>query len=157
MSVWTKLSEDEYATVWDRFYADFKFKPNYHERTIPAIVEPRPFVTFDLSSKLSEDTRCDIGKLLLDSFLAITAEGDEMYSLDWQHKCYRFEPHNVINLGPIGWYPDGDYYIFLAEDFSFGTFGHPWQKSLCVFGMPLLQQLERPLRRILKVRRYMPG
>jgi len=32
----------------------------------------------------------------------------------------------------------GDYFIWLAQDFRYGTFGHPWEPSLCVFGEELL-------------------
>ena len=35
-------------------------------------------------------------------------------------------------------FPDGDYSIFLATDLRLGTFGHPWEETLCVFGQPLL-------------------
>jgi hypothetical protein len=43
--------------------------------------------------------------------------------------------------------PDGDYHIFLAPDFSWGFFGHPWEWTICVFGAPLLATLEhRALR-----------
>ncbi|WP_198347940.1 DUF2716 domain-containing protein [Plantactinospora sp. KBS50] len=47
-------------------------------------------------------------------------------------------PENIDPPGRPGWplspYPDGDYSIYLAEGFRFGTFGHPWELSLCVFG-----------------------
>jgi len=39
--------------------------------------------------------------------------------------------------------PDGDYHIFLADDFSFGTLGHPWEQTICVFGKPLIDVVER--------------
>ncbi len=153
MNAWSELTDDEYAAIWDRFYADFNFKPDYHERSKPAIYEPRPFVTFDLAVSLSDETSTEIDNLLLDSFRAITPVGRLMYSLDWHHTCYRFDPQTADRTGPIGWYPNGDYYIFLADDLSFGTFGHPWQESICVFGASLLGLTERPLREILRVLR----
>ncbi|WP_256443225.1 DUF2716 domain-containing protein [Micromonospora sp. U21] len=54
--------------------------------------------------------------------------------LDWQHPSYQVwpslvGPENLDPPGKHGWplspNPDGDYYIYLAEDFQFGTFGHP--------------------------------
>ncbi len=42
-------------------------------------------------------------------------------------------------------YPKGDYYIFLRDDLSEGTFGHPWEQTLCVFGERLLASLGRTL------------
>lgn len=43
---------------------------------------------------------------------------------------------------PISVIPDGDHHIFLAEDFSFGTFGHPWEQTICVFGQQLIDAVE---------------
>ncbi|GIH05322.1 hypothetical protein Rhe02_33890 [Rhizocola hellebori] len=45
--------------------------------------------------------------------------------------------------------PDGDCYIYLAEDFQFGTFGHPWESTLCVFGQELLDLVEAELDTLL--------
>ncbi|MEU5934541.1 DUF2716 domain-containing protein [Micromonospora sp. NPDC047187] len=45
--------------------------------------------------------------------------------------------------------PVGDYYIHLAEDFRFGTFGHPWELSLCVFGDDMLDLVESDLHDVL--------
>jgi hypothetical protein len=64
--------------------------------------------------------------------------------LDWQHQTYRCRPHKVRDeeppdeMWPTEIYPNGDYYIWLAGDFRYGTFGHPWEPSLCVFGEELL-------------------
>ncbi|MBR7837823.1 DUF2716 domain-containing protein [Actinospica durhamensis] len=46
------------------------------------------------------------------------------------------EPPDV--MWPTEIYPNGDYCIWLAGDFRNGTFGHPWEPSLCVFGEELL-------------------
>jgi putative transposase len=60
--------------------------------------------------------------------------------LDWQHPSYRCRPHRVRGeeppdaTWPIEVHPDGDYYIWLAEDLRYGTFGHPWEPGLCIFG-----------------------
>ena len=157
MNAWLKFTDNDYSVIWDRFYSDFHFKPNYHERSMPAISEPAPFVTFDLSADLTDETRADIDSLLLNSFRAVTPPDRVMYSLDWQHTCYRFDPRAVDNMGPIGWFPDGDYHVFLADDFTFGTFGHPWQQSLCIFGQPLLDRVERSMRDSLNVLRAFAG
>ncbi|MDO3703272.1 DUF2716 domain-containing protein [Micromonospora sp. C28SCA-DRY-2] len=62
-------------------------------------------------------------------------------------------PENIDPPGRPGWpllpYPDGDYYIYLAEDFRFGAFGHPRKLSLCVFGGGLLDLVEADLHDLL--------
>lgn len=151
MSAWSEFTVDEYAKVWDRFYADFKFKPDYYERTKPAIFEPPPYVTFGLLDSMSDELWTEIDNQFLDSFRIITPTGRLLYWLDWQHTCFRFDPHVADGFGGMGWYPDGDYYMFLADDFSFGTFGHPWQRSLCVFGASLLGLVEQSLRKRMTV------
>lgn len=151
MPSWIELADDEYDHVWDCFYADFKFKPDYHERSSPAILEPSPSVTFDLSDIPTDATIGEIDAILFDAFRSTSSTNHTMYALDWQHTCYKFDPHIENVNPPIRWFPDGDYYIFLADDFSFGTFGHPWQCSLCVFGGALLEHVEKMIRNRLTV------
>jgi hypothetical protein len=64
-----------------------------------------------------------------------------MAVLDWNHQCYWFRPDLQVHRGgpwSLSVWPDGDYYVFLTEDLSAGTFGHPWEQTLHVFGEPLL-------------------
>lgn len=37
------------------------------------------------------------------------------------------------------------YYAFLTDDFSTGTFGHPWEQTLCVIGDAMIDTLGRSL------------
>lgn len=63
--------------------------------------------------------------------------GEELLTLDWQDPAYRFRPSNQALTWRADWcvpvYPDGDDFAFLAQDFTEGTFGHPWEQTLCVF------------------------
>ncbi len=36
-------------------------------------------------------------------------------------------------------YPNGDYAICLSEDMNSGTFGHPWEQTICIFGKELIE------------------
>lgn len=69
--------------------------------------------------------------------------------LDWQHPGYRFNAAVHAEAFDTEWpvtvYPNGDYYIFARPDFSAGTFGHPWEQTLCVFGAELIETLGRTL------------
>ncbi|WP_406045041.1 DUF2716 domain-containing protein [Micromonospora sp. NBC_00898] len=77
--------------------------------------------------------------------------------LDWQHTSYHFWPHRQAcrpdQEWPIEIFPDGDYYIFLTPDMSCGTFGHPWEQTLCVFGEPLVKVLAPLLTSWLPIKR----
>lgn len=81
-----------------------------------------------------------------------------MYALDWQHTCFKYNPRIIdyneypvfvkydvpIKNEYVDWegynvwfptfYPDGDYYFFIAKDFSWGYLTHPWLKKAYVFG-----------------------
>lgn len=81
--------------------------------------------------------------------------------LDWQHAAYELvpaieilddAPKDQVNGYPTV-YPDGDYYAFLTPDFSEGTFGHPWEPSLCVIGSRLVDTLGRSLATWLPIKR----
>jgi hypothetical protein len=75
-------------------------------------------------------------------------EDQWIYALDWQHPGYRFYPHRPFSLNRLGEWPipilpNGDYHIFLEQDFNFGVFGHPWEETICVLGEKLLSILEQ--------------
>lgn len=42
-------------------------------------------------------------------------------------------------------YPNGDYHIFARDGFDEGTFGHPWERTLCVYGPLMVATLGRTL------------
>ncbi|WFR71123.1 DUF2716 domain-containing protein [Prescottella defluvii] len=69
--------------------------------------------------------------------------------MGWQHPGYRFDAAVHTATRDAEWrvpvYPNGDYYIFVREDLSEGTFGHPWERTLCVFGERLVSSLGRTL------------
>ncbi|MEU3605682.1 DUF2716 domain-containing protein [Streptomyces sp. NPDC035033] len=141
----TELSDAEDRRVWDRFSEQFGFRPSMSPSTWPAIEEPGASVTWSLAALPDEP-----GDERLDRLVAVVEQGlsscagpsGTLFALDWQHPSYRFAPHQVGGPGQPAWplspYPDGDYFVFLAEDFRFGSFGHPWEESLCLFGEELL-------------------
>lgn len=151
-----ELTGDE--KVWDRFDDRFDFRPSMQR--FPAITEPSPSVTWSLSS-VNDDPGYVCPDRLVDivhaGFTTLVGEGS-LLCLDWQHPSYRvwpslIGPENIDPPDQPGWplspYPDGDYFVYLAEDFRFGTFGHPWEPSLCVFGTELLCLVEADLNEIL--------
>ncbi|MFJ7209378.1 DUF2716 domain-containing protein [Streptomyces sp. NPDC098789] len=140
-----QLPEVEHRVVWDRFYAEFDFRPGMNPATWPAIKEPVNSVTWSLSSLDDDpaDERLDrLVEVVEQALTVCVPPQDTLFALDWQHASFRFSPHFVGGSRQKSWplspYPDGDYYIFLSEDFLTGSFGHPWEGSLCLFGQDLL-------------------
>ncbi|MCX5404229.1 DUF2716 domain-containing protein [Streptomyces sp. NBC_00335] len=140
--------------LWDRFYAAFDFKPSVSR--FPGISEPTPSATWhahghgrprvaDFSARLDDIVRRGL--------IAVTEPGESVFWLDWNHDGYRYDPRRTGIPGrpPTpgeGTYPNGDYYLHLTEDMRLGTFGHPWEQTLCVFG-PLLAAVEAELTELL--------
>ncbi|MFD5140734.1 DUF2716 domain-containing protein [Streptomyces sp. NPDC058378] len=151
-----ELEDTEYRRVWDRFYEEFRFRPSVYPAHWPAITEPVDSATWSLRS-LPDDPEY----VRLDRLVEIVKQGlassigphGRLFALDWQHPAYQFSPHDVGGPEQPDWplspYPDGDYFIFLSEDFRVGTFGHPWEESLCLFGQQLLDVVSTGVEQIL--------
>ncbi|MER6690233.1 DUF2716 domain-containing protein [Streptomyces minutiscleroticus] len=152
----SELTEAEYRNVWDRFYAEFAFRPSVNPAEWPAIKEPSDSVTWSLAS-LDEDphyTRLDRFVALVEQGLTACVEPEaRLFALDWQHISYSFAPHRVGGQGqrpwPLSTYPDGDYYIYLSADFRLGSFGHPWESTVCLFGRELLNAVANDIDDVL--------
>jgi len=88
----------------------------------------------------------------IEAFVNITAPGEEIYALDWQHDCYYYDPrklsvHDMLedasNTTKISFIPDGEYYVFITKDFENIWFGHPWEKTVTVIGDKLIAALAK--------------
>jgi Protein of unknown function (DUF2716) len=149
LPAWSALGLSEQREIWDRFDRTFNFRPSVRPADFPGIDEPSPSVTFALPRDGAQkrlptaDDIEDLESATLAAFRACTEPGDRMYALDWQHEGFRLQPHVPFEEWLVPVLPDGDYYIFLAADFTWGLFGHPWEWTMCVFGGPLLAALER--------------
>ncbi|NYF10259.1 hypothetical protein HDC94_001415 [Leifsonia sp. AK011] len=153
--------------MWDEFYSRFQFVPS-GGRPERAIREPSPSVTFDISQvwDASRPGHSDAAIRAVDAsarraFLAGFGEDVELLILDWQHDAFRLRPGDEVPAptGGDGFpllptvVPDGDYYIYATLDLAEGTFGHPWEESLCVFGPIMSRTLGAELRTWLPVLR----
>ena len=157
---WTELGRDEHDECWATFNSRYGFRAGVSPDGWPAISEPVPSVTFDMGVIVDGPRRGA-------AYDAINAEAlrafvwalpdTELLVLDWQHPAYRFRPANQALTWRADWrvpvYPDGDYYAFLTQDFTEGTFGHPWEQTLCVIGKRLGDSLGRSLETWLPIKR----
>lgn len=138
--VWQEIADDGLA--WNPFDACYHFRPGRDSTRWPGIDEPAGSVTFDLAPAFArkEGFAADedaVTALTLTAMMSVFAADVPLIALDWQHPSYRFWPHRQAQSArpwrvPV--FPNGDYYAFLSPDLEQGTFGHPWEQTLCVFG-----------------------
>ncbi|HEX6352475.1 DUF2716 domain-containing protein [Actinophytocola sp.] len=165
---WQRLDKDESDQIWRAFDERFLFRPSTRAKGRPAIVEPVPSLTWDLAISrhdLEERVQAgverfaanedDVNRLVIGALRDCLPEDGWVYVLDWQHPTYRcwphrFDPYVRREVWPTGAFPDGDYYSFVSPDLSFGTFGHPWETTLCVWGVDLIEAVETRNRDVLK-------
>ncbi|WP_406087504.1 DUF2716 domain-containing protein [Streptomyces virginiae] len=151
-----RLHDD--GPLWDRFDADFDFKPSTTYR--PAITEPVPSAVWHLHAhphaheRPVPDLRGRIETIVQSGLLTATEPGAFVYWLDRNHDGYRYDPRRVGVPGRPprpgkGTYPDGDYYLHVTDDLRLGTFGHPWEQTLTVWGPLLLAAVEEELTELL--------
>ncbi len=148
-SAWQQLPEDEHRRYSKQFYNDFDFRANTSPEGWPAVKEPADSVTYDLSVIPDGPKRGAaydaINAEALRAFVWAMPEVEKLLVLDWQHPSYWFDPKVQALTWRAEWevpvYPDGDYFSFLTPDFSEGTFGHPWEQTICVFGERLVGSL----------------
>lgn len=165
-TAWEELDIGEYDRLWSRFESLYGFRAHTEPEGWPAIREPVGSVTFDLAPAWVEDacgfwTTQAVNHLVVRSLACVVPEDDPIIVLDWQHPSHKFWPHRlpeswiVPELFPNGVTPcpNGDYYAFLSEDMLLGTFGHPWEQTLCVLGEQLVQALAPTLEPLLPVKR----
>lgn len=145
---------EKYNAVWDRVYRELGFAPGMRETRPFDIKVPHAVYGIDKMTEAQADRMENTAK---EVFARIT--DGKMYALDWQHSALLYDPRDPeeqqdfwvdderyigggYNVYFPSFYPDGDYYFFIAEDFSFGWLGHPWRREVWIFGEKLLPEIE---------------
>ncbi|MBP9477974.1 MAG: DUF2716 domain-containing protein [Sebaldella sp.] len=146
--LWLVLEENESDQIWENVHKKFNFNPKGKSSlspftfTIPVDV----YNIHDLSQKYETAK-----KILISSFVKCMNNDEYMYALDWQHTDFRYNPRITTpkedtfiaderyhgggyNVYFPSFYPDGDYYFFIAKDFTWGYLTHPWLEKAWVFG-----------------------
>lgn len=165
--------ENEYDKVWDKFENKFNFKPSIYEgRGINEPKDSLVFEVGNYYNQ-DEKTRIilekDLNNKILNCFKILAFKDKFIYALNWQHNSYKLDIHNLnleeynkwiiennsflyekINKNlykcpyhAVPVFPNGDYYIFLTLDMTNGIFGHPWRRTICVFGKELIELLNK--------------
>ncbi|WML46649.1 DUF2716 domain-containing protein [Neobacillus sp. PS3-34] len=149
MENWIELSALDYKEVWDRVYGQFKFKPSMS--VFPSFEVPKPFIIYDVSSNLNwsgDFVYKDLEEKSLLAFRELIKKNEYMYALDWQHPGYWINPYlefpkDEFDEWTVPIFPNGDYYFFIHRDFEWGLLGHPWERTITIFGKELIKGFEK--------------
>lgn len=139
---WREMSHGQTDVAWDGYGDRFGYPAGGPFQT------PTPSATWDIAhvylrGKVFRDrVEADLTSKALAALKECTRPGEEVFALDWNHPCYFFDPHAATDAGQDAWpvpvLPDGDHYIFLAQDHRFGIVGNCVDMTVCVFGQGLL-------------------
>jgi hypothetical protein len=151
---WIALPHHRSGRIWDRFDADFRFRPSVRPEDWPSFDEPAPSITWNIGHLLSEfypwhDPRATPYNLaLLQALRECLSDDESVIALDWQRSAYEFFPHRFRGSETArNWcipaLPSGEYHLFLTEDFRLGSLGHPWEQTLCIFGEGFVEAYRR--------------
>lgn len=142
----TLLAQPEYGEIWDAVDEHFSFEPSI--TTFPGKVDPSPSATWTLDQPSDR-----LEQIVEQGLRAVVRAGELLRFLDWNHAGVEYDPARVGRPEYPAWqgiaYPDGDYYLNVTPDLRLGTFGHPWENTLCVFGAGLLAEIEDDLTALL--------
>ena len=155
------LNDKEYDDVWNRVYDELGFAPSCAYRghslnvSLPFALEGE-YAIYEIDD-MTEDQMDILAGEMPEILNRITPKGDKTYALDWQHKSFLFDVHtddpwNHPNDGQYhpylpSFYPDGDYYFYIDENFRFGYLGHPWRQEVWAFGADMIKELDEAFER----------
>ena len=132
---------EEYDQIWDAVFTEFAFTPSPYPG-VTAFEINLPHRIYRLPNLVWDDEQ----EVLVERLMAVAIH-EEIYALDYNHLAYAYVPGEQRIQSRPGeafptYYPNGDYYFFVAKDLSFGWLGHPWQKKLILFGEKMLHLLD---------------
>ena len=150
--------------IWNWVYHTLHFSPNGLDKGHnfpygPPFRIPFPHTVYGIDRM--EEAHLDIMEdLIHQAFLNVTANGQRLFALDWQHSSFLVNPRasdaykgewvedRRYNEGGYfanfpGFYPDGDYYFFIDEHLQFGYLSHPWREEVWIFGQVLMDEFEK--------------
>lgn len=165
MKEWEVLSNEEDNYVWNQVMERFSFNPKYDSNNDMQFLKlPKPYCIYDMhlfegylkdtTIEITEEYYNEFNEHIAEIFINCMGTHNNMYALDWQHQSFRYNPKSNEKLPKMieadnyniyfpDFYPDGDYYFFIAKDFSWGYFTHPWTQQLWVFGYQLISEIKK--------------
>jgi hypothetical protein len=157
---WREMSHGQMDDSWNKYGEKFG-NPKKSGFTTPS-----PSATWDIAAIYLRDNEfrrleADLTIKCLHALQNCCQPGEELLVLDWNHTCYFLNPHGgIADATKESWavpvLPNGDIYIFLAQDFRFGIIGNCVDMTMCVFGQELLDALSASPPLIFRKRAWTP-
>ena len=156
---WHMLPSKKSDELWDEFERWCKFSPSIEvdREAFSPNVEYDIYDCVNAISKAENDA--DWSKVIRSIFTKTKGVDEYIYALDWQHSEFRYIPE--IDKGEVNksyfvgdegeefnvylpkFYPDGEYYLFLAKDFKWGYLTDPWRQQIIVYGDELRNEISK--------------
>jgi hypothetical protein len=163
---WQEMSQRRAGSYMTSFARRFSFRPSTEPSDWPSITEPEPSATLDLSPTWAGGRMTvDPDELILGLLVTAFPASERLVAINFNHYAWWFWPHRfaavsrespyspvgrreimvkpdvfvVADSWPVHPFPNGDYTIVVSEDMTSGTFGQPWEQTLCVFGARLIE------------------
>lgn len=147
------LDKELHDQLWDRMLGEYHFSPPWDKSPFSF---PHPYKLYRLGKYTwTQEQETRINSI----FETLVPQDGYLYALDWNHDCFTYNPRERIplyyhyydekrdcNVYFPSYYPDGDFYFFIASDWSFGMLGHPWRKELYLWGDELIAHFEQLAR-----------
>jgi len=166
----------EENAVWDELNDLLNFTPNSGDKTQCPFDFSKingPVAAYDISgiSITAFEAHNENGHyritdeiaVLKSVFVDCMGTDEFMYALDWQHSVFKYNPRieaaydhyeiyrtlpNETRAYYPDFHPDGDYYFFVAKDFSWGYLTHPWQRKVWFYGAKLVELIKKYEQRL---------
>lgn len=169
------VDEIEYNKIWKKVEKILKFHPSCNpiDTVLPFKIK-LPHSVYSIKNMNNEQLVL-MDDIIRQALINITLKNEKWYALDWKHAAFRFDPNNLDEQQNVyikdeqyigggynayfpPFYPDGDYYFFIDENFNNGYLGHPWRKEVWIFGDMLTQEFSKVFKKLgwhlLSERRY---
>ena len=159
VSGWEMFPTDSSNGLWEEFEQQCTFNPS--AKTGDKVFFPKvEYDIYDCSKAVLKAESCsDWTTRIRNIFIKVKGKAKHIYAFDWQHSEYKYTPeidkgkvnkpyfvadaHGGFNVYLPKFYPDGDYYLFLAKDFSWGYLADPWRMQIIIYGDELRNEISR--------------
>ncbi|WP_170924893.1 DUF2716 domain-containing protein [Candidatus Enterococcus clewellii] len=144
--------------MWNTVFELYSFSPNSNSEAFK-VKEPYDVYCCKQAIFIAE-TNPEWSKAVRSIFSKVLGGESYMYVLDWQHNSFKYDPKSTkekenptfvsdenfagggYNVYFPSFYPDGEYYLFIAKDFSWGYLIDPKKEQIIVYGELLRKQIE---------------